>query len=38
MEMPMILLGLMAGFLVLGLASFAWGVDSRESSVDDHKR
>jgi hypothetical protein len=38
MDALMIFLGLMAGFLVLGLASIAWGVDSRDSMIDDPQR
>ena len=38
MDALMIFLGLMAGFLVLGLASIAWGVDSRDSMIDYPRR
>jgi hypothetical protein len=33
-----LLLCLVGAFLVLGLASLGWGVDSRESMLDDHRR
>jgi hypothetical protein len=37
MEALAIVLGLLAGFLVLGLASLQWGVDSRESMTGDRR-
>lgn len=38
MDTLTLMLGLLAVFFVLGLASLAWGVDSRESFVDDRRR
>jgi hypothetical protein len=31
-------LGFLGALLVLGLLSLGWGVDSRESMADDHRR
>lgn len=38
MDALMVFLGLVGGFLVLGLAALGWGVDSREAMIDDHGR
>jgi hypothetical protein len=38
MDTLMVFLGLAAGFLVLSLASLAWGVDSRETGIDGRPR
>jgi nitrogen fixation-related uncharacterized protein len=38
MESLMVLLLVAVGFFVLGLASLAWGVDSRETGIDGRRR
>lgn len=38
MEVVMLTLGLLAALLVLDVASVRWGVDSRPSVGDDHRR
>ena len=38
MDAIMLFLDCIGAFLVLGLLSLAWGVDSRDSKVDDHRR
>jgi nitrogen fixation-related uncharacterized protein len=38
MEILMVFLLVAAGFLVLGLAALAWGVDSRETEIDSRRR
>jgi hypothetical protein len=38
MDAILMLLEFLGAILVLGLLSTAWGVDSRESMTDDHRR
>jgi hypothetical protein len=38
MDAIMLFLEFLGGILVLGLLSLAWGVDSRDSITDDHRR
>jgi hypothetical protein len=38
MDAAILFLDLIGALLVLGLLALAWGVDSRDSMVDDHRR
>ena len=38
MDAIMLFLDAVGALLVIGLLSLAWGVDSRDSMVDDHRR
>ena len=38
MDAILLFLGFIGAMLVLGLLSLGWGVDSRESMTDDHRR